>query len=256
MDAVSGAWATLVREALLDAVALVLPVACAGCGADGRELCDACRARLRAAEPVRTVAPGGIRVFAGAAYGDLVQRVVLAAKDGRTGLATPLAGLLTAAVALAVDDEAVPDAAEACAIPSSRAAFRRRGYDPVRLVLARAGIRHVRVLRPARPHRTQKGLARDDREANLRGVHRARGPLDGRVFVLVDDVVTTGATLAEAARAIRHAGGEVVAAVAIAATPLRSARRARLTRSPQRKAGDNPDGPGYGGRKGAKETTA
>lgn len=224
--------AGFIREALLDALALVLPVACAGCGVDGRELCDGCRMRLRAAEPVRTRAPGGIPVWAGAAYADLVQRVVLAAKDGRTGLATPLAELLLAAVDLAE----TPDAVEVCAVPSTRAALRRRGYDPVRVVLARAGIRHARVLLPARPHRTQKGLARDDRAANLRGVHRARGPLHGRSFLLVDDVVTTGATIAEAARAIREAGGEVVGAVAIAATPLRSARPRSGSRTARRTA--------------------
>lgn len=213
------------REALLDALALVLPTECVGCAREGRELCPACRARL-VPELVRTTAPGDVPVFAGARYDGLVRRVVLACKQGRTGLAAPLAGLLAAALASSASaclDE--QRRVELCAVPSTRAAYRRRGFDPARLVLSRTGHRDARVLRPARPHDVQKGLARHQRHANLRGVHRARGRLDGRSFVLVDDVVTTGATIGEAARAVREAGGEVLAAVAIAATPLRGSPR-------------------------------
>ncbi len=243
-------WRHLAEEALLDALALVLPVDCAGCGAEGRELCRDCRAGLASA-PFAVRADGGLVVHAGAAYGDRVQRVVLALKAGRTALAGPLAVLLRAALAAA---EAGPGV-ELCPVPSTRAALRGRGFDPVLLVLRRAGRRPARVLRAARPHRTQKGLGRAERAANLRGVHRARGRLEGRSFLLVDDVVTTGATLAEAARAIREAGGTVVGGVAIAATPLRApAVRVRIVRSADTR--DKVRGSGYGGRKGAKETTA
>jgi len=219
------AWIELVREAALDALALVLPTSCAGCGAEGRELCTPCRAQL-APSPVRVAAPGGVLVSAGTGYRDHVQRVVLAYKEGRTGLASPLAGLLAAALA---DAAPSPDI-ELCVVPSTRAAYRRRGFDPARLVLVRTGYRDVRVLRAARPHRVQKGLGRHERRMNLEGVHRARRSLAGRRFLIVDDVVTTGATIAEAARAIQAAGGEVVGAAAIAATPLRSARRGTPTR--------------------------
>lgn len=208
-----------IREALLDALALVLPVECAGCGEEGRQLCASCRARMRV-DAVRTTAPGDIPVVAGTRYAGVVPRVVLAYKDGRTGLAALLARLLCGALAAAAPDDDV----ELCVIPSTRAALRRRGYDPARLVLARTGRRDARVLRPARPHRVQKALGREERRANLLGVHRARRRLEGRRFLLVDDVVTTGATIAEAARAIREAGGEVVGAVAVAATPLRGRR--------------------------------
>jgi predicted amidophosphoribosyltransferase len=191
---------------------------------------------------VRAASPGGIRVYAGASYDELVRRVVLACKQGRTGLANPLAGLLAVALEAALAEVALAGAlteagaaelhVELCAVPSTRAAYRRRGFDPARLVLARTGQTDARVLRPARPHHVQKGLGRDVRRTNLRGVHRARGRLDGRTFLLIDDVVTTGATIDEAARAIREAGGEVLAAVAIAATPLRGGRRhARTTPS-------------------------
>lgn len=206
------------REATLDALAWVLPTECAGCGAPDRMLCDRCRARLAPDPVVATV--GGIVVIAGAPYAGTVQRVLLALKSGRTPAASALAPLLASAwarAAPAADVELAP-------VPSTRAAFRRRGFDPVLLLLTGAGARPSRVLRPARAHRIQKGLGRAERQQNLRGVHRARGPLHGRRFLLVDDVVTTGATLAEAARAIREAGGDVVGAIALAATPRRGGR--------------------------------
>lgn len=205
--------APAVREALLDALAWILPVECAGCAAPDRMLCEACRRRT-VPHPVVTSA-GGIDVVAGAPYSGTVQRVVLALKDGRTSTASVLAPLLAAALARTDADAGV----ELAPVPSSRAAMRRRGFDPVLLVLSRTGAAWSRVLRPARAHRVQKGLGRAERQQNLRGVHRARGRLDGRRFLLVDDVVTTGSTLAEAARAIREAGGEVLGAVAVAATP-------------------------------------
>ena len=203
------------REAVLDALAWVLPAECAGCGAPDRVLCDACRARL-VSDPVITTL-GGVVVVAGAPYAGTVQRVVLALKAGRTPAASALATLLASALARAAPAADV----ELAPVPSTRAAFRRRGFDPVLLLLARIGARPSRVLRPARAHRIQKGLGRAERQQNLRGVHRARYPLHGRRFLLVDDVVTTGATLADAARAIREAGGEVVGAIALAATPRR-----------------------------------
>ena len=65
----------------------------------------------------------------------------------------------------------------------------------------------------------QKSLGVDERAANRAGALRERWSLAGLRVAIVDDVVTTGATLDEAARAIRAAGGEVDHAVTLAATP-------------------------------------
>jgi predicted amidophosphoribosyltransferase len=78
------------------------------------------------------------------------------------------------------------------------------------------------VLAPARRSAEQKALSIRARAANREGSLRAVRRLDGRRFLLVDDVLTTGATLGEAARALRAAGGSVVGAATLAYTPRRS----------------------------------
>ncbi|MET8827359.1 ComF family protein, partial [Streptomyces sp. NPDC004608] len=105
-------------------------------------------------------------------------------------------------------------------LPSSRPTTRARGHDPARRIafaaageLRRGGVaaRVVSVLRQRRAVADQAGLGPAERWANLAGALTvARGAdgllLDGRI-VLVDDVMTTGASLAEAARAVRAALG-------------------------------------------------
>jgi ComF family protein len=200
--------------ALLDALAVLSPVDCAGCGAADRALCETCRAALEPAVTPRTL-PDGSTVFTALRYEGVVRTTLLALKEGgRTDVVRPLAVSLAAALVRV----AQPDA-ELLVVPISKAAWRRRGYDPVALLCKRAGFAHARVLRPARETLAQKTLGSQDRAINLHGSMRSRLPLGGRQFVLVDDVVTTGATLAEAARAVRAAGGEVVGQAALAFTP-------------------------------------
>ncbi len=210
----------LLRTAALDALAVLLPVDCAGCGRADRTLCAPCREAVRP-RVVRGVLPDGTAVYSGLEYRDRARRILLAFKEeGRTGVADPLATALAAAVVASVD--AAPEGElELCAVPSSRSARRRRGFDPVRMLLARAGLRDAAVFASARPRRAQKSLSIDDRRSNLDGAFRLRRLVAGRRFVLVDDVVTTGATLVEAARILRDGGAEVVAAATVATTPRR-----------------------------------
>ena len=204
----------LAREALLDALAVLWPVDCAGCGVPDRALCARCRAALTPAVVERE--EGGLRVVSAAEYARVVRRVILSFKQqGRTDVAGPLATALAHAVVHARrahrDTLLVP-------VPSSRAALGRRGYDPVRLLLRHAGVRFSPVLLPARRTAAQKQLGVEQRAANMAGAFVARRRIPGVRVLLVDDVVTSGATLAEATRAIRTAGGEVVGAATLAFT--------------------------------------
>ncbi|MFI6900186.1 ComF family protein [Nonomuraea sp. NPDC050394] len=235
--------------ALLDVLA---PQVCLGCGlAHMGRVCDGCLAGW-----VRTVAPrtpvpvpaGLPRCWSAGDYSGSLREAILAYKErGQTGLAVPLGEALayTALTALAARGGApgapggVGGAGGAggvvvVPVPSARRAVRGRGHDPVRRLgalaasrMRAAGVRAVLVpaLAQARRVADQAGLSATERAANLRSSLRVTGRLrgaPGASAVLVDDIVTTGATLAEAARALRSAGIEVVAAVTIAATRRRS----------------------------------
>ena len=206
----------MLRNALLDALAILLPVDCAGCSAPDRGVCDECLRALAPDPSVRAV--GSVRVWTGLRYELVGRRVILALKEeGRTDVARALARPLGAALDRALDD--APRGAELVPVPTSRAAYRRRGYDPVRLLLRRAGYDGARVLAPARASRDQKALGVADRAENRAGAFAATRRLDGRTFLIVDDVLTTGATIADAARAIEAAGGVVAGAATLAFTP-------------------------------------
>jgi ComF family protein len=207
-----------VREAALDALALLLPVECAGCGLPDRGVCRDCRAALQP-EPSSRLLPDGTPVFSGLDYQGAAREVILAFKEqGRADLARVLAPALAAAVAAAgAACELI--GAELVAVPGSRRGRRRRGFDPVVALVSRAGLDRARVFAPARPHPAQKTLSFDERARNLDGVFEVTAAVAGRRFLLVDDVVTTGATIAAAASALRSAGAEVVAAAVVASTP-------------------------------------
>ncbi|WP_022881595.1 ComF family protein [Gryllotalpicola ginsengisoli] len=217
-----------VRDALLDAWAVLAPTQCAGCGAPDRALCAACRGALLAASPARTELPRGdgtaLPVWFAVEYAGAARQVLLAFKDGgRTDAASALAHALRAAVraALAATPPAARGRVELAAIPSTRAARRRRGYDHVRLLLARAGYRDSRLLRAVRKAADQAALGADARRENRRGWLAARGRPRGRAVLVVDDIATSGATLLEADRALRAAGATVLGAVVVARTKRR-----------------------------------
>ncbi|WP_213814303.1 ComF family protein [Glaciihabitans sp. dw_435] len=204
----------LARDALLDALAVISPVECAGCGEPDRSLCAACRRQL-VLRPTESTLPGGLLVTSALRYEGAVRRVILAFKESnRTDVAGALARTLEGVVR-----EASAGPIDIVPVPTSRSAWRRRGYDPVALICDCAGLRPLRALVQTRSTRSQKTLGATERASNLAGSMAARRRLTGRKILLVDDVLTTGATLAEAERAARQAGAEIAGAVTLAFTP-------------------------------------
>lgn len=206
---------------------LVLSRTCAGCTEPGRRWCAACAASVEDQVLLRRL--GGtsgtgqpLDVRAGAVYDGPLREAINGWKDhARTDVLPVLAGLVARAVVGPEHTALVP-------VPSSARSRRVRGREPVReLALALRPRRPVLpVLRQRRLVAEQSGLDVAGRAANLHGALTVApgwaSRVAGREVVVVDDVVTSGATLLEAARALREAGARVTGAVAVAATPRRS----------------------------------
>ena len=226
-------------DAALD---LLVPAHCVGCERPHTQLCPECRTLLEGAQPSParpTAAPAGLpEVFAATPYAGAVRQILLAHKErGALRLARPLGTALAATVRCAIPAGAASQALPLLLVPmpSAPAAVRARGHDPT-LRLARAAAASLRgagvpsrllpALRQRRRVADQAGLGAADRLRNLRGAlgvpPRRRSQLCQGRIILVDDLVTTGATLAEGARALGEAGGDVLAAAVVAATAKHS----------------------------------
>jgi len=212
------------------ALDLALPATCAGCGEEGDALCRECRTaldiRLGAEPGVPVGLPAEIpapllQLEWCAPFTGVTRRALHALKyDGERRLA-PLMGAAMArrwARAGAAGDALV-------AVPASPDRVRDRGYDQAALIAAEAGRRLrlpvIDVLERTRATTAQFDLDRSARANNLVDAFRVRrdapdSDVRDRWLVLVDDVVTTGATLAACAAALLQAGALAVSAIAVA----------------------------------------
>ena len=183
---------------------------CVGCGASGVVLCDRCFASLNRAHG--GTVDGVERVLAGFAYEGVARGLVLGLKlRHRRGCGAPLvAGMARVVYRRGLLGSLVTW------VPGRRRDILDRGFDHAAL-LARGVSRELGLRRRGLLVRTgrsadQTDLGRAERFSNLEGAFRAR-PVRGRV-VLVDDLVTTGATAGACARALLEAGATSVEVLA------------------------------------------
>jgi competence protein ComFC len=212
--------------ALVDAV---LPVTCAGCGEEGELLCGRCRVPLvrRIDEPpgvpigmVASIPDGLVQLEWCATYSGPVRSALHALKyEGERRLAKPI-GLALAERwrrAGVGGDVLVP-------VPVHADRLRARGFNQAELLAGAAGLALGMPVSNclARPHTTQAQhrLSRARRSENVGHAFALTAggdrPVRGRWIVVVDDIVTTGATLSGCARILAAAGATAVSGLAVA----------------------------------------
>ncbi|MDB5179185.1 MAG: phosphoribosyltransferase [Patescibacteria group bacterium] len=206
-------------------IELMTPTRCLGCDRDGEVLCGDCTKemafsrrntcfRCNLASPAGGTC-GSCRAFTplagvavGAHYAGSAKELVLALKFQRLRAAARAAALLVA--------QGLPEGLAAdvvTAVPISASRYRERGYNQAELVARqlahRLGLPYSALLgRTNSVH--QLGLDRQTRLEQIKGAFYPVRRLEGRRVLVVDDVLTTGATLSECAQTLAAAGAESV----------------------------------------------
>lgn len=209
---------------------LLFARACVGCRTAGQWWCAQCDRSLthEPFAPVTVPRPAGLpRVVSALDYDGPVRRLILARKTlGIRALDDPLGRALASAVIGVVANRRGPIAL--VPVPSSRSTARARGEQVMSNVAARAALalreRGLRVvvlsgLSSRGSRSAQKSLSSAERLRNVSGTFTGRGlASDTPAVVVVDDVITTGATLADACRAVRSGDVRLLGAATVAAT--------------------------------------
>jgi ComF family protein len=201
-----------------DAIPRIDPPYCAACGVPFVTLAPLAGGSAGLCGSCRTEPPVWDYARAAARYEGPLRDALHAFKfEKRRALARPLADLVVAqcGAGLAADvDALVP-------VPLGRARERERGFNQARLIAERLATSLGRRVRPGwltrvRPTASQSDLGAEERRANVRGAFAAAATVAGRHVVVVDDVLTTGATAAECCRALRQAGARAVGVLSVA----------------------------------------
>jgi ComF family protein len=201
---------------------LIYPPRCGGCDKRGTLLCPECRDTIRLPGESALAAPEiDLLLYAGAFDGPLRKAIHNFKYESDTPLARPLAGLLTNAITRHLSttwQEAEPPIL--VPVPLHAAKRRERGYNQAELlareIAKETGLMIDLGLVRVKETRSQVGLSGREREANVAGAFEWRPVRAPRMVILVDDVCTTGATLAECAAVLKLKGARSVCAVTVA----------------------------------------
>jgi predicted amidophosphoribosyltransferase len=204
---------------------LVLPLECGGCGAPSTRWCPSCARQLtvKAGDPhlITPRVDPGVPVLSLGRYAGARREAIVAVKEhGRADLIAPLADAMRAGLERLLVWGVVGTPLTVVPAPTRRSAARRRGGDPVTRIARTAtadlpGVGVTQALRMRAMVRDSVGLSGADRQRNIAGRVKIIKPVSGDV-VVVDDIVTTGATAAESVRVLHIAGAQVVGVLAIA----------------------------------------
>jgi ComF family protein len=211
-------------SALTELSQLIFPSRCFGCRVLGLTICSTCRSDWH--PHYYKTKFDALTVHSALLYSPTASKIILAAKESSLKGADEL---IIEAIMHTLN-KAIPDTTffRLVPVPSSKVSQRRRGrsfvVDLVSQISQRTGIPMIDCLQLSRKVLDQSGLHRDERATNLAGAFALSSRVRGEL-ILVDDVVTTGATLREAARAVNSQGfqavGSVTAITACVAQPLR-----------------------------------
>ena len=186
---------------------LLFPVHCFGCNAVGIEICSKCRKYWNPHFYLQNIE--GLTVYSSIRYSNISRSILLSAKEN----------------SLRIADELIIDALINCLhrlptqvlrkailmpVPGSKRAIRKRGRDFIQAITnevsLRSGLPMFEGMIVQRRLLDQSGLSAVDRKRNIYGAFNYTGELVKGEILLVDDLVTTGATLLEAKRALNVEG--------------------------------------------------
>ena len=193
---------------------LLFPVHCYGCKAIGLEICSKCRRFWNPHFYIQKI--DGLTVYSSIKYSPIARSILLSAKESSVKRADEMIIEALLNTLRRLPPHLLRDAV-LMPIPGSKRAIRKRGRDFIfeltKELSDRTGIPRISGMEISRGLLDQSGLSATDRSRNISGAFKFEGPKILKEVFLIDDLVTTGATLLEAKRALNEGGISVTRAI-------------------------------------------